>query len=267
MFKYRILFIFLITSYIFTYGQNNNDIDFSGCIFDSATNKSISYVNIYLKKSGLGIVSNVEGKYQFHHNNLKDTITFSFIGYKSVDIELVDLQNMNEIYLHSESYSIEEVQVQAKRRDYKTKELGNFSKKIGNCKAFSTGLKPKLKIENSYDGKDVRIRAIKFTIRKSHGTPLPIRINLYRIDENGKKGKPLLLDDLIYQDYSAERIELVKIDITNKNIKLPSEGVYVELQALNVGSSFGSIYSCCIGIDRQFGKLQIGLEVDVFKNL
>jgi hypothetical protein len=92
-------------------------------------------------------------------------------------------------------------------------------------------------------------------------------VSIFAADLDGKKGMPLIIDNLILKEYNNDETELIKFDISNYNIKLPENGVYIEIQALNINSSFSTNMTCFIGVtERRPEKMQIGLEVDVYKD-
>ncbi len=87
-------------------------ISLQGKIRDAKTGKALSYVNISLKNSTIGTVSNEEGYYSFHipNKNRKDTLWVSSIGYNSYVKPIIQIKdNKLNIKLTPKIYSLSEM--------------------------------------------------------------------------------------------------------------------------------------------------------------
>ena len=88
----KISFSILISlSFIYsTFAQKS----FSGTVISSNLKDPLSYVNIGVLNKDIGTVSNEKGKFELELKEefLKDSLTFSIIGYRSLTIPIVDFE-------------------------------------------------------------------------------------------------------------------------------------------------------------------------------
>ena len=73
-------------------------IAISGKIVDKNTHNPISYANIIVEKSGIGVISNEDGEFVLNVEaiSLKDTVKVTHIGYDAYVISLSDLKALNK---------------------------------------------------------------------------------------------------------------------------------------------------------------------------
>ncbi|MBT8218855.1 MAG: carboxypeptidase-like regulatory domain-containing protein [Bacteroidia bacterium] len=87
-----LLFFFLVLGSAVLLGQrtsNNNLVQFSGVIMDSRNLQPIPYTNVYVVGKGRGTYSDEKGFFTIVAE-IRDTIQFSFIGYRTVDVIIPD---------------------------------------------------------------------------------------------------------------------------------------------------------------------------------
>ena len=86
-------------------------------VIDATTQKPLQYVNIYIKGSTKGTVSNIGGDFYLSLSNIdkSDTLIFSMLGYKSKKIIIKNINNNSTIKLKPHNQTIEKVTVKAKR--------------------------------------------------------------------------------------------------------------------------------------------------------
>jgi len=117
--KYIILNI-LCLLFINLFSQNEY-VKITGKIKDLQTKEYLQYVNIYLKNSNIGTVTNNNGEYilSIKKENLPDSLIFSYIGYNTYKIYVI--ANNNELTLDAELKSkinkINEVEILEKKPD------------------------------------------------------------------------------------------------------------------------------------------------------
>jgi hypothetical protein len=93
------------------YGKERGLILFHGMIMDAKTESPLAGSQVIINRS-FASVSDVEGKFAFYVN-MKDTVVFSRLGYKSTVLYISDTLSGKEfiagVYLHTDTLSIGEV--------------------------------------------------------------------------------------------------------------------------------------------------------------
>ncbi|MGB3196916.1 MAG: carboxypeptidase-like regulatory domain-containing protein [Saprospiraceae bacterium] len=97
-------------------GQNHIEIE--GKILDKETKEPIPFANIYNKSSKKGTISNADGYFRILINEVTDTITISFIGYKEQIIKIKADKKNYLIYLEVNILVLNEVTVTPKDNSY-----------------------------------------------------------------------------------------------------------------------------------------------------
>ncbi len=90
-----------------------SDKPISGTVIDAKTKTPLPFTNIMIAGQYKGTVSNADGLFVLDDTNLvaTDIIIFSYMGYKTLEIEVGKLQNKKRIQLHPASINLEEVSV------------------------------------------------------------------------------------------------------------------------------------------------------------
>ncbi len=112
--KSVVLLVFLISMSTLAFSQTT----VSGTIKDVATGEAIPGVNIIVKGTVTGTISNTRGEFSLKVNQAPPfTLTFSYIGYATQDVEVADTQNASGMVISMEEQSIlgQEVIVSASR--------------------------------------------------------------------------------------------------------------------------------------------------------
>ncbi len=82
----------------------------SGIVTDSSNNEPVPFANVFVKNTGIGTVTGLDGKFLFKIQN-QDSVTISAVGYLSRSVSVVkDFQDM-KISLHPDVVEISEVNV------------------------------------------------------------------------------------------------------------------------------------------------------------
>lgn len=98
------------------HGQNNFEIE--GKILDIETEEPIPYANIYNKSSKKGTISNADGYFRILANEVTDSITVSYIGYKEQIIKIKSDKKNYIIYLEVNIHLLNEVTVTPNDNSY-----------------------------------------------------------------------------------------------------------------------------------------------------
>ncbi len=105
-FKKRAFFILILALFI---GYNSNsqentkqNIEFKGIVRNATNNKPLAYVDIHVKNTNIGTISNAEGEFllKVPHAHSNKTLVISILGYKKKEIKLSNLnESINKIDL------------------------------------------------------------------------------------------------------------------------------------------------------------------------
>ena len=101
---------------------SNAQITITGTVTDAVSATPLPFVNI-TSNTGLGTTTNDDGTYSIVVSSNADTLTFSYLGFKSQTI-LVSDQTLINIALQEDSAALDEVVITALGLERDTKELG-----------------------------------------------------------------------------------------------------------------------------------------------
>lgn len=250
----KLLFVTLLFSLSCVFVQAQ-ELTVSGKVSVEGSGKALPYVNIGIRKKNIGTASDEKGNFllQLPEKYLRDTLTFSAIGYEEVSVPVRELsqEKNHHIKLTEKVNALQEVVV--KSRKMRTKKLGvtgRFPGVWGN---------PQRK-----DGKDVyefanfikvndkptEVLSVHFYLVSSKLDSALFRINFYE-NNNGLPGDRIV-EKSIVQKLSAKdgwvSIDLKKYDIYLTDDfffgveYLPAEGA--DRLAVSLGGKLGGrVYS------------------------
>ena len=225
----NVYFFFLLIAAIFTNAQMIN-----GKIFDSISKENIKFANVVLMK-GDGVSSDDNGKFQIITNNSDDILKVSSTGYEPKFISLKDnIENFNNlnIYLTPKFNNIEEVKISNK---------SNFTEKVivGEKRESNISLSTLIGHEigifisnpKEIKGKINRVY-VDLKQRDNADDTAIFNVKFYEYDkENNVPGKELS-DKNIFVQPKNKKYRLW-IDVENKDIVFPKEGICVSVQLIN----------------------------------
>jgi hypothetical protein len=105
--KYNLFIIlFFVSNLLFA-----QQISITGKVIDAATKKVLPYVNIQLKNTGIGTISNKNGRFylKIPQKYSKQFINFSYIGYKTKKLKANEIKQNTIVYLQTEDLRIGEI--------------------------------------------------------------------------------------------------------------------------------------------------------------
>lgn len=212
--------------------------NFSIQIFDQNKNP-LSNVNVYLKLSKVGIVSDSTGLIafpDFFFNNKKDSIIFSSIGYEAkifqVNNFINNFNNYRIIVLESKAINIKEINVVGTKSYKRPKDFGYFHAKPSNFYLTSTpGKNICVKIDNPKKFVGL-VRTVNIDIDKINQKRIKTQLRIWFYKKDGDdfvvydvfKG-----NEVIVSDYDNGRI---KVNVSKFNIPFDSDGLYVGVEVL-----------------------------------
>ncbi len=113
--KYPVFIVlFVFTNTLFS--QN-----ISGTIKDAKDSTDIPTVNVYLKGTSIGAISDFDGRFKLKALKKKyqnDSIVFSFVGYKTKIIAVKDFKNRSFVYLTEDTESLKQVVISVNNTSY-----------------------------------------------------------------------------------------------------------------------------------------------------
>jgi hypothetical protein len=130
---FTICFLTLFFSWHFCAAQNN----IQGSVIDSKTKSPLPFCAVAVKGSVQGSITNEEGVFKLSADSSRDTLIFSYVGYKSKIIPVSALKNNFEIFLDRQSVALREIAVHG-NDDYLYEILDKCRKKILDSKSHIT---------------------------------------------------------------------------------------------------------------------------------
>lgn len=105
----QIMWVFFI---IFCFSNNifGQEI-IKGKIFDKNTQIPLAYVSVFFQDTHVGTTTNEEGFFEFEYplSQKKDSLTVSYVGYKTVKVSIKDSYNYKSIEIVEETASLDEI--------------------------------------------------------------------------------------------------------------------------------------------------------------
>jgi TonB-linked SusC/RagA family outer membrane protein len=228
----RLSSLLLLCIYISVFGQNRT---ITGTITDEQ-NETIPGVNITIKGTTIGVVSNIEGKYSITAPSGDVTLSFSFLGYTTQDVIAGDNKVIN-VKMAEAIYELKDIVVIGYGTQKKTTLTGAVVA-IENKEIITT---KSTNVTNSLTGKMAGVKVVQgssepgdfsqdnFNIR-GMGTPLFVidgvpRENMTRLDPNEIESVSILKDAsaAIYGTRAANGVVLVTTKKGEKNAQFKFE--------------------------------------------
>ncbi|WP_423148404.1 alpha/beta hydrolase-fold protein [Rubrolithibacter danxiaensis] len=194
-----------------------------GRITDTKSRKALSYVNIGIKGKNIGTISREDGSFliQFPQDHIRDTLTFSLVGYDELMLPLLQLNPETEldINLNRKITLLNEVVVTGEKlteKKYGIKRTGIIH--------FTDGI---FKKDDSFEigqvinlgNKIAKITSLNLHINSSRRDSASFRINFYRYDEDENQPAERLVNKSIIQRHPIKEGWL-KFNLSASNIWL-----------------------------------------------
>ena len=212
----HLLLLILFTPLI-AFSQNS----FKGIIVDTQ-NIPIQFASISINQTANGTYTNEKGIFHFDSIQPTDTLKISCIGYEGRAICAKDIKD--RITLTSNSINIEEVTIDRKKKN-RTFTIGYY--KMGSLLPYShwSNYKSKLATFIPYQSTPAVIEKILLQITDVNDTT-QFKVYLYEVSKDGSPGKEIYSKILISNEIKN------KIDISDEQIRMPSDGVFVAVEWL-----------------------------------
>jgi len=138
--------------------EEQQQIRVSGTIVDGTSGLAMPGVNIQVKGTSIGAISDAEGKYTITVNDRNATLVFSFIGYVSQQVALGG-RTVIDISLAAETTNLDEVVVVG----YSTQKRANVVGSVASISGESLQAIPSVNVSNSIGGRMSGISVIQQT--------------------------------------------------------------------------------------------------------
>ena len=118
-----LLLLFIACIPLASSAQTENRKRIYGKIKDKATNESLPYASVRIRKTTQGCSSDNNGYFSFFAQSLSDTLVISSIGYKEVRIPLNSKTRFPlNVKMEPENYELAGVTIKPKREKYRKKD-------------------------------------------------------------------------------------------------------------------------------------------------
>jgi len=145
---------------------DQQQVKVSGTITDASTSIGMPGVNIQVKGTTIGAISDAEGKFALTTDNPNATLVFSFIGFDTQEIPLAG-KNVIDVALTPQVLSIDEVVVVG----YGTQKRANVVGAVASISGSSLQSIPSVNVSNSLGGRMSGITVIQQTGEPGQMTP------------------------------------------------------------------------------------------------
>lgn len=216
-------------------------------ILDAVTKEPVPFATVSFG-DGRGTFASENGGFHFTEKKYPDidSLFISSIGYKEVGVAASNLPTM--ILLQQETNLLTEVVVSApKKGKYKTKKIKAITHQDINACWLPTVESEVAVLLNRIEGKSTKIASLLLPINaeakyKSKGkgnVPTVFRIQFYEND-NGKPGLPFPHEKIVFL-INHEEDKVFELDMVNKRIFIPKEGIYASMQVLGYADQKGKL--------------------------
>lgn len=112
-----ILFLFFLIGDVNGQNLSEKKIKISGVILDSTSRKPLPFATIFVKKTNHAAISNYDGFFEFLVNPNVDSLFISYVGYKTIAVELNKREEAITVLMKSSFISLKEVIVRPTNND------------------------------------------------------------------------------------------------------------------------------------------------------
>jgi len=109
--------LFLLLTFTITVA-NSQSLTVKGTVKNSQTKEAVSFVNIGIRKKGIGTAADINGSFELtiSNENRQDTITISVVGFQelSLPINAIHSGKQTEFFLEEKATSLQEIVISSK---------------------------------------------------------------------------------------------------------------------------------------------------------
>lgn len=227
----NLLIAVLLFPLSFLFSQNK----VNGFVLDRETSNPLEAATIGAKYKPYGCYSDKTGMFNLTYLDENDSLKISYVGYGNYNTTVKDIIEDSVVLLDIKPISIGEVYVTNYKSKPKKLALGFFKGKsksvyVGPNKFNVTNVVEEIAYPT--DGGKVLIQSIN-TVFRPKAKNFPIVMKLILKDENGMPGEEIYISEIIdFIDAEPDKYKKIKIDVSDKHILMPKEGVYVAAEYL-----------------------------------
>jgi len=201
-----------------------------GVVNDSITGQPIPYVSVWVENETIGTTAEENGEFVINTNDKDKNLIFSVLGYER---KVCKVSEARLVYLSPSAFELGEVTI-TNKKEKKQIEIGKTKSVIQE--AFDNGPRMDAKFF-PYQKEYAKTKWIqKVTIlTDSKVEDATIKLHLYEVDEEGFPGEELLSKDYIVT--LRKGIFKHKVDISEFNIQMPKNGIFVAFEKLIIAKN------------------------------
>lgn len=206
-----------------------------GVVLESGSENPVEFTSIQFRKSGKGLVSGFDGKFEVTacSEDLGDSLSFYRVGYemKTYSLRFLTSLETHKIFLNLRDIKLDSVILSARKPELLTE--GNRGLAFGSLYLDTHGQQVALLIPNR---KNVSGRLSKVSVYLSGkgNTEAPFRVRIYSLNDSlDCPGIELLPDILIVKP--GEGRGWYDIDLKTYNIRFSQKGIFVAIEGVYPG--------------------------------
>lgn len=201
-----------------------------GVVKDSISGQPIPFVNIWVENEEIGTTSDFDGSFTINCKDTNKNLVFSALGFKKQIVKGIDAK---EVFLEASVIELEEVVV-LNKKETKEIEIGKTPNAI--LQTFDNGPKIEAKFFPYKDSYKKTPFIKKVSIHTDNKIDkATIKIHFYSVNEDGSPGEELLNKDFLVAINKG--ILKNKFDISDYNLVLPSNGIFIAYEKLIIDSN------------------------------
>lgn len=202
-------------------------------ILNSKNNKPISYANIKFLKSKKGTFSDDKGIFSIN-SSINDSLLISVLGFEKKIFPIREIKYT--IFLNSKTITLKEITLSSRKKEY-----GYFKKNGKFIRSALNRIVVAMYIPNE-NKKNEYITHLHYRIKKFGNKLSTVRPHLLDVNKLTKNPSKEILNENIVVSINKKN-KILSIDITDKNINFPKEGIFVALEWVGNTKNLGFGYS------------------------
>lgn len=192
----------------------------NGVVIDAETKAPVPYVNIGVKRLAIGTVSDERGAFSLLPGQPDDLITFSSIGYTTMEVKAQGLKEGAVVELSRRYYDLEQVEVKARQFNGVEKIFGVRNETRGPSIGFgSRQLGAQVGALIPID-QPTYIKSANFVLNHARGDSMLFRVNIYAY-EDGQIGDNLLKENILI--HAKQQKGTITVDLAPYNLVLDKD--------------------------------------------
>lgn len=241
----KIILLSLVLKVLMTSAQEKEII-----ILNSENNNPISYANIKFLKSKKGTFSDDKGIFLIN-NNAIDSLLISVLGFEDKILSISKIKDT--ILLNPKTITLREITLSNKKTEY-----GYFKKNGKFIRSALNRVIVAMYIPNE-NKKSAYVTHLHYRIKKFGNELSTVRPHLLSVNKLTKNPDKEILNENIVIDINKKN-KILSIDITDKNITFPEEGIFVALEWVGNTTNLGFGYSKLTDKDNSHYAVLTSLE-------